>query len=63
LYFKSEPSDVYLTAEIQNRMKLRAKSAAEDADLIGHHSKIQDATKVSLYHGALSQNQPLKIQT
>jgi hypothetical protein len=28
LYFKSEPSDLYLTAEIQNRVKLRAKSMA-----------------------------------
>jgi hypothetical protein len=44
-------------------MKLRAKSTPENPDLICHYWKIQDATKASLYHGALSQNQPLKIQT
>jgi hypothetical protein len=28
LYFKSKPSDLYLTIEIQNRVKLRAKRTA-----------------------------------
>jgi hypothetical protein len=32
LYFKSEPSDLYLMAKIQNHVKLRAKSTVENPD-------------------------------
>jgi hypothetical protein len=32
MYFKFEPSHFYLTAEIQNHVKLRAKSTVENPD-------------------------------